>query len=233
MFQFFVKNDRLRITDLHQGIVWGTFSEETQLDPRLTNRFDYDGDYGTVLNRFIMQAALRHPLTVYGTGGQTRAFIHIRDAMRCFELSIENPPDRGDPVLIRNQITETHKVLDLASLVARLSGVEVKFIENPRKESESNTLEVDNAKFLALNLEPTHLQDGLVLEVYELAKRHADNHLNISAILPCSKWVNEVLPSSTSKGAGSTGLNVSIVNGHSNGYSNGHACSVLANGKHD
>jgi UDP-sulfoquinovose synthase len=197
LFQFFAKNDLLRITDLHQGIVWGTFTDETQLDERLINRFDYDGDYGTVLNRFIMQASMKHPLTVYGTGGQTRGFIHIRDAMRCFELSIENPPARGEPVLIRNQITETHRVLDLAQLVARLSGAELQFIENPRKEAADNGLLVDNSKFLALNLQPTKLADGLVIEVLELAKRYISNGLNVKAIMPCSKWVSDPVASAS------------------------------------
>jgi UDP-sulfoquinovose synthase len=198
LFQFFAKNDLLRITDLHQGIVWGTFTDETLMDPRLMNRFDYDGDYGTVLNRFIMQGALKHPLTVYGTGGQTRGFIHIRDAMRCFELSIENPPTRGEPVLIRNQITETHRVLDLASMVSRLSGVPISHIENPRKEAPDNGLNVDNSKFLALNLQPTKLADGLVVEVLELAKLYVNNNLNHAAILPCSQWVKDPVARSSS-----------------------------------
>ena len=92
LFAFYAKNDQLRITDLHQGIVWGTQTPQTALDERLINRFDYDGDYGTVLNRFLMQAAIGHPLTVHGTGGQTRAFIHIRDTVRCIQIALENPP---------------------------------------------------------------------------------------------------------------------------------------------
>nr|NIR58999.1 NAD-dependent epimerase/dehydratase family protein [Gammaproteobacteria bacterium] len=88
-FSFYNKNDQVRITDLHQGIVWGTQTEETKRDERLINRFDYDGDYGTVLNRFLMQAAVGYPLTVHGTGGQTRAFIHIQDTVRCIELAVE------------------------------------------------------------------------------------------------------------------------------------------------
>ena len=98
LFAFYAKNDGLRITDLHQGIVWGTQTDQTSLDERLINRFDYDGDYGTVLNRFLMQAAIGHPLTVHGTGGQTRAFIHIRDTVRCIELAITNPPESGSRV---------------------------------------------------------------------------------------------------------------------------------------
>ena len=94
MFAFYAANDQLRITDLHQGIVWGTQTPQTALDERLINRFDYDGDYGTVLNRFLMQAAIGHPLTVHGTGGQTRAFIHIRDTVRCIEIALTNPPQQ-------------------------------------------------------------------------------------------------------------------------------------------
>ena len=101
LFQFYARNDKLRITDLHQGIVWGTQTEETRLDERLINRFDYDGDYGTVLNRFLMQAAVGYPLTVHGSGGQTRAFIHIQDTVRCVELALRNPPKRGERVSIR------------------------------------------------------------------------------------------------------------------------------------
>jgi UDP-sulfoquinovose synthase len=217
LFQFFAKNDLLRITDLHQGIVWGTFTDETMLDPRLMNRFDYDGDYGTVLNRFIMQGAIKHALTVYGTGGQTRGFIHIRDAMRCFELSIENPPARGEPVLIRNQITETHRVLDLAHMVARLAGVEISHIENPRKEAPDNGLIVDNSKFLALNLQPTKLADGLVVEVLELARLYGGNTLNKLAILPCSKWVKDPVAQASSFKPIEKGKAVAVANGHSNG----------------
>ena len=122
LFQFYARNDGLRITDLHQGIVWGTQTEETRRDPALINRFDYDGDYGTVLNRFLIEAAVGHPLTVHGTGGQTRAFIHIQDTVRCIALAVQNPPARGEPVRIRNQMTETHRIRDLAALVARITG---------------------------------------------------------------------------------------------------------------
>lgn len=89
---------------MHQGIVWGTNTPQTIKDERLINRFDYDGDYGTVLNRFLMQAALDIPLTVYGTGGQTRALIHITDTARCIQLAVENPPAQGAPVEILNQV---------------------------------------------------------------------------------------------------------------------------------
>lgn len=122
LFQFYQKNDELRITDLHQGIVWGTNTPWTVKDERLINRFDYDSDYGTVLNRFLMQASLGYPLTVYGTGGQTRAFIHIQDTCKCIALAVENPPASGAPVEIFNQVAETHRVRDLAKMISDLTG---------------------------------------------------------------------------------------------------------------
>ena len=159
LFAFYAKNDELRITDLHQGIVWGTQTDQTSRDERLINRFDYDGDYGTVLNRFLMEAAIGYPLTVHGTGGQSRAFIHIRDTVRCIELAIANPPERGDRVQIFNQTTEVHRVIDLAELVARLTGAEIDLVENPRKEATENELVVDNERLVGLGLRPTTLED--------------------------------------------------------------------------
>ena len=97
LFQFYAQNDGLRITDLHQGIVWGTHTEQTRRHVQLINRFDYDGDYGTVLNRFLIQAAIGYPLTVHGTGGQTRAFIHIQDSVRCIELALDDAPEARRP----------------------------------------------------------------------------------------------------------------------------------------
>jgi UDP-sulfoquinovose synthase len=173
MFAFYARNDGLRITDLHQGIVWGTQTEQTALDERLINRFDYDGDYGTVLNRFLMQAAIGHPLTVYGTGGQTRAFIHISDTVRCVEIAIANPPAAGERPVVLNQVTETHRIIDLAKLVADTTGVEIAFLPNPRIEAEENELAVSNARFLALGLRPTKLSEGLLTEVREVAARYA------------------------------------------------------------
>ena len=109
MFQYYAKNDRLRITDLHQGIVWGTQTAQIRRDERLINRFDYDGDYGTVLNRFLMQAAVGYPLTVHGTGGQTRAFIHVQDTCRCIERAVASAPPRGARPRIMNQMAEAHR----------------------------------------------------------------------------------------------------------------------------
>ena len=174
LFQFYNKNDELRVTDLHQGIVWGTQTVQTRLDERLINRFDYDGDYGTVLNRFLMQAAVDYPLTVHGTGGQTRAFIHIQDTVRCIEIAINNPPKPNDKVLIFNQMTETHRVRDLAEMISVQTDSKINFIKNPRKEADENDLHVKNDRFLALGLTPITLNDGLLVEVTEIAKKYAD-----------------------------------------------------------
>jgi len=187
LFAYYAKNDELRITDLHQGIIWGTHTPQTERDERLINRFDYDGDYGTVLNRFLMQAALGYPLTVHGTGGQTRAFIHVRDMVRCIQLAIENPPARGDRVKIFNQMTETHRVRDLAQLVSRITGAEVQMVPNPRKESAENELKVTNENFLKLGLEPTTLSEGLLHEVENTAKKYA-HRADLDKIPARSLW---------------------------------------------
>ncbi len=187
MFAFYAKNDGLRITDLHQGIIWGTSTAETALDERLVNRFDYDGDYGTVLNRFLVQAAVGHPLTVHGTGGQTRAFIHIQDMVRCVELALGHPPAAGDRVRIFNQMTETHRVRDLARLVSELTGARVETVPNPRQESAENDLHVVNEAFLSLGLQPTTLSEGLLLEVEQTAERWA-HRVDLSRIPATSVW---------------------------------------------
>jgi UDP-sulfoquinovose synthase len=190
MFSFYANNDRVRITDLHQGIVWGTQTPETIIDEKLINRFDYDGDYGTVLNRFLMEAASKHPLTVHGTGGQTRAFIHIRDTVRCIEIAINHPPIEGDKPRIFNQITETFKVKELAELVAKLTGAKISYVKNPRNEAADNELIVENSQFLGLGLKPVTLNEGLLEEVKDIAVRYA-NRIDKTKIPAKSLWNNK------------------------------------------
>ena len=191
LFQFYAKNDGLRITDLHQGIVWGTHTDQTRRHQQLVNRFDYDGDYGTVLNRFLIQAALNHPLTVHGTGGQSRAFIHIQDSVRCIEIALDNPPKRGERTKIFNQMTEVHRVRDLAQLIGELTGAEIAFLPNPRKEAAENELSVKNDQFLALGLDPTTLQNGLLNELVDVARKFI-HRVDRSRIPSTSAWTEQI-----------------------------------------
>ena len=190
IFQFYAKNDALRITDLHQGIVWGTHTDQTRRHVQLINRFDYDGDYGTVLNRFLIQAAIGHPLTVHGNGGQTRAFIHIQDCVRCIELALRNPPERGARTQIFNQMTETYRLRDLAQMIGDLTGAEIAWLPNPRNEPAENELAVKNEHLLDLGLQPTTLKEGLLEELVDVAKEYA-HRIDRSRIASTATWSKE------------------------------------------
>ncbi|AEV36831.1 sulfolipid (UDP-sulfoquinovose) biosynthesis protein [Pseudovibrio sp. FO-BEG1] len=187
MFQYYAKNDNLRITDLHQGIVWGTQTQDTSLDDRLINRFDYDGDYGTVLNRFLMQAAVGLPLTVHGTGGQTRAFIHITDTCKCIEYALMNPPSSGARPTILNQMAEARTLSDLANDIQLITGCEIDYLPNPRNEAEENDLVVRNDQLRSFGWKPTLMEDSLFLEVTEITQRYR-NRADYSKIQCVSYW---------------------------------------------
>jgi UDP-sulfoquinovose synthase len=180
-----------RATDLNQGIVYGIETEQTALHPDLATRFDYDEIFGTVLNRFCLQAVIGQPLTVYGKGGQTRGFINIRDTLRCVELACENPADRGE-MRVYNQFTETFTVWELAKTVQKAMAdyggeIEIVPVPDPRVEAEEHYFNPKAEKLLSLGLEPHFLSDELVKSVFSMIERHRYRVIE-SAILPATKW---------------------------------------------
>jgi UDP-sulfoquinovose synthase len=179
----------LRSTDLNQGIVYGQSTEETDLDPVLATRFDYDGVFGTVLNRFCVQAVTGHPLTVYGAGGQTRGMLHIRDTLACVTLALENPADPGE-FRVFNQFTESFSVRDMADMVKRVCPKPVDIAEglaNPRVEHEEHYFNAANTKLLDLGLEPHLLDDGVIAGMLDLVELHRDR-VDVNAIAPTVQW---------------------------------------------
>jgi len=183
----------IRATDLNQGVVYGTLTDEVELDEALINRFDYDEVFGTVLNRFCAQAAVGHPLTVYGKGGQTRGFLDIRDTVRCIEIACMNPAARGE-CRVYNQFTEQFSVLELARMVqaaARKIGmpVEIDFLPPPRVEAESHYYNAKHSKLVDLGLQPHHLSDSLLDSLMSIAIKYSDR-IDSSLFLPQVEWRN-------------------------------------------
>ncbi len=181
----------LRATDLNQGVVYGVETEETARDERLVTRFDYDELFGTVLNRFCVQAVIGHPLTVYGEGRQTRGFLNIRDTLACVELAALNPAERGE-FRVFNQFTEQFSVMELAELVKEAGehlgySVEIQHYENPRVEKEEHYYHAIHTKLLDLGLEPTLLGEELVESIIHAIERHKGRVID-SAIDPKTRW---------------------------------------------
>ncbi|HYL11001.1 MAG TPA: NAD-dependent epimerase/dehydratase family protein [Candidatus Acidoferrales bacterium] len=184
---------QLRATDLNQGVVYGTMTDEAALDEALINRFDYDEVFGTVLNRFCVQAAIGHPLTVYGKGGQTRGFLDIRDTVRCIELACLNPARPGE-CRVFNQFTEQFSVLDIARLVETAAGkmdlkVEIDHLPDPRVESEEHYYNAKHSKLIDLGLKPHLLSDSLLDSLMNIAVKYRDR-IDASLILPQVNWRN-------------------------------------------
>ncbi|TDE36784.1 NAD-dependent epimerase/dehydratase family protein [Actinomadura sp. 6K520] len=184
----------LRATDLNQGVVYGQQTPETLLDDRLATRFDYDAVFGTVLNRFVIQAVLGHPLTVYGRGGQRRGIIDIRDTVQCVQLACENPAERGE-FRVFNQMTEAMSVQELADTVARCypGDVRIEHLDNPRVEREEHYYNVVHTRLLDLGLSPHLLSDTLITSLFDVAKRYADR-VQPEALRPKVNWRDQASP---------------------------------------
>ena len=181
----------LKATDLNQGVVYGVLTEETGMDEMLINRLDYDGVFGTALNRFCIQAAISHPLTVYGKGGQTRGFLDIRDTVRCLKLAIANPAQSGE-FRVFNQFTELFSVGDLALMVKKAGSalglnVEINNLDNPRIELEEHYFNAKNTKLLDLGLQPHYLSDSLLDSLLNFATKYK-NRVDMNHILPKVTW---------------------------------------------
>lgn len=181
----------IRATDLNQGVVYGLHTDETGLDPILNNRLDYDGVYGTALNRFLTQAVIGHDLTVYGSGSQTRAFLSIKDTIRCVEIAVDNPADNGE-FRVFNQFTEYFSVIELAEKVKRVAGqlnleTQIAHIENPRVEAEEHHYHAVNTKLRSLGLEPNLLTDHVLTEILGKVLEHKDRVIKDN-VLPKIFW---------------------------------------------
>jgi UDP-sulfoquinovose synthase len=181
----------LRSTDLNQGVVYGIETDESVLDPAFVNRFDYDECFGTALNRFCVQAVAGYPLTIYGKGGQTRGFLNIRDTIQCVELTVANPPGRGE-YRVFNQFTEQFSIQQLAALVAKAGGdvgfsVKVEAITDPRIEKEEHYYNPTHTKLPSLGLKPRQLSDELVGSMLETIRRYR-SRIDPRVIAPTITW---------------------------------------------
>jgi UDP-sulfoquinovose synthase len=180
-----------RATDLNQGVVYGTVTPQAERDLRLINRFDYEDVFGTALNRFCIQAAIGHPLTVYGKGGQTRGFLDIRDTVRCVELAVENPAERGE-FRVFNQFTEQFSVRQLAEMVVDAAGklgveARIENLPNPRVEKEEHYYNAKHTGLLDLGLEPHYLSDSLLDSLLNIAVEYRDR-VDTDHVLPSVDW---------------------------------------------
>jgi len=174
----------LRATDLHQGIVYGISNYPDEMKPR----FCYDDLFGTALNRFVVQAVAGHPLTVYGSGGQTRGWLNIEDTLQCVTLAAENPAKEGE-YRIFNQFTEQYSVKAIAELVSYVTGAKIDNIINPRTEDENHYYQADHTGLRELGLSPRYLTELVVEEMVDYVERHKDN-IKVEQILPKVEWKN-------------------------------------------
>ena len=188
---FYVRTYGIRVTDLMQGPVYGIHTSQTAADERLVPNFHYDDIFGTVLNRFLVQAVAGIPLTVYGKGGQTRGYLNLKDTLQCVDLAMDNPVESGD-LRILNQFTERFSVNELAEKVTSVGAqmglsVEMKNIENPRKEREDHYYNPAHSGLTELGLEPNLLTDDVVADLLETVKRHS-NRIDSRKVMPRVSW---------------------------------------------
>jgi UDP-sulfoquinovose synthase len=188
---FYVRTNGLRVTDLMQGPVYGLSTDEADLDPRLMPNFHYDDIFGTVVNRFLVQAVAGIPLTVYGKGGQTRGYLNLRDTLQCVELAAASPPEKGQ-LRVLNQFTETFSVNQLAERVRRVGksiglAIEIRNIDNPRKELEEHYYNPAHHGLRELGLQPHFMTDEVIAQMIEQIARHRDR-IVVDRILPRVRW---------------------------------------------
>jgi UDP-sulfoquinovose synthase len=178
----------LRVTDLNQGIVYGQETEQTALDPRLATRFDYDAVFGTVLNRFAIQAVLGRPMSVYGGGSQTRAILDIRDTVECVRLACETPADAGE-FRVFNQATESYSLAEMAGVVARAfpGEADVEYVDNPRVEAENHHFVFTHTALESLGLRPHLLSDTLLTSMFDIIERNK-GRVDLDALRPTVDW---------------------------------------------
>ena len=188
---FYVRTWNLRVTDLMQGPVYGIFSDEIETEEQLLPFFNYDEIFGTVLNRFVVQAVAGYPLTVFGKGGQTRGYLNIKDTLNCVRLSLQSPADKGE-LRIFNQFTETFSVNELADKVKAAGdkldlGVKIQHVENPRIEAEAHYYNPKHTALLELGLEPHYLSEEVLIQMMEFAIKH-EEEINHDSIYRKVKW---------------------------------------------
>ena len=186
--EFACRNWGLRSTDLNQGVVYGQQTPQTVLDPRLSTRFDYDGVFGTVLNRFVIQAVLGEPLTVYGTGRQIRGLIDIRDTVECIRLAVENPADRGE-FRVFNQMTEAMSVREIADVVAEQfpGPVQIEHLDNPRTEAAEHYYNVKHTALVELGLQPHLLSNTLIESMFGIVEVNK-HRVDVEKLYPTVRW---------------------------------------------
>lgn len=188
LLNFYTQNYGLDVTDLYQGIVWGTQTTETNSSPVLSNRFDYDEIYGTVLNRFVVQAQSGMPISVYGKGEQTRAFIHIQDTVKCIETAVNSDASHNSDVEVIHQISETRTVKSVADHVANLMNGSIRHIENPREEEEEHRYCLESTKFRQLGMNQLNtLADDLIDEIQNVVNKNL-HRIDRTSIDPKVKW---------------------------------------------